>query len=89
MAADISHGTIITAPFSPEQVLRLNAFQESGRFHPFTCGWEHDEQVPLVATLHGWVCPRRCLYTQDWALVSMSYYPEQFEPYPLGPLESR
>jgi hypothetical protein len=81
-------GTIITAPFTASQVLRLNAFQESGRYHPYTCAWPHDqEQVRLTATLHGWVCPRRCLYTQDWALASTATYPD-FGPMPLAPLES-
>jgi len=27
----------INAPFTPEQVEFLNQYQESGRFHPFTC----------------------------------------------------
>lgn len=81
------NGTIVTAPFTPEQVLRLNAFQISGRYHPYMCRWPHDEQVRLVATLHGLVCPRRCLYTQDWALASTASYPS-FGRAPLAPLES-
>lgn len=27
----------ITAPFTPEEVVCLNAYQHSGAFHPFTC----------------------------------------------------
>lgn len=28
----------INAPFTPEQVANLNAYQKRGHFHPFTCG---------------------------------------------------
>lgn len=30
--------TVIRAPFTEEQVRNLKAFQESNRFHPYTCG---------------------------------------------------
>lgn len=62
----------IKAPFTSEQVKRLNAFQKSGLFHPFTCGnpertdENHPDRGILVATRGGWVCPN-CYYTQDWA----------------------
>lgn len=61
--------TIVVAPFSEEQVLCLNAYQQSGMMHPFTCGGLHDGQSPvLTATVDGWVCPtERCAYRQDWA----------------------
>ena len=52
-------------PFSEEQVRGLNAYQDAGRFHPFTCG-NDSRHANLVATTDGWVCPD-CSYTQDWA----------------------
>lgn len=55
----------IEAPWTPEQVTRLNAFQRVGWFHPFTCGMNTGHRV-LVATPDGWVCPD-CAYTQNWA----------------------
>lgn len=63
----------ITAPFTEEQVERLNKYQNEGRFHPFTCcshdgckrGEREDEGI-LIATKDGWVCP--CgKYKQNWA----------------------
>ena len=69
----------IKAPFTPEQVKALNEFQESGMFHPFTCGSaercvetvkvgkdEFEVSTTLKATKDGWICPN-CSYTQDWA----------------------
>lgn len=65
-------------PWTAEQVEALNRFQQSGRFHPFTCGnrlseshrqyaRDHGGDVgQLVATTDGWICPV-CDYTQDWA----------------------
>lgn len=63
----------INAPWTDEQVRALNAFQERGRFHPFTCGAEHHRSSPvLTATPDGWRCPDpECSYTQDWALQAM------------------
>lgn len=70
----------IKAPWTPEQVSKLNEWQTCGHVHPFTCGGERgdvahiayslssnqmDEGV-LVATESGWVCPA-CSYKQDWA----------------------
>lgn len=55
----------IKAPFTPEQVVKLNHFQQSGRFHPFTCGNDSSHRV-LVATPDGWVC-EDCSYQQNWA----------------------
>jgi hypothetical protein len=51
------------APFTQEQVESLNAYQEAGVFHAFTCG---SCGATLVATEQGWKCPD-CDYTQDWA----------------------
>jgi len=60
---------LIRAPFTPEQVTRLNRFQGAGVMHPFTCGAGDGQS--LVATEAGWVCPV-CDYTQDWAHAFMA-----------------
>lgn len=65
---------IVRAPFTPEQVDALNAYQRDGWMHPFTCGPCRDtlgtddglNDRLLVATVKGWICPT-CDYTQDWA----------------------
>ena len=51
--------------FTKEEVENLNSYQESGIFHQFTCGNNHDGERNLVATQEGWICPS-CDYTQDW-----------------------
>lgn len=66
------------APFSNNQVDNLNAFQQLGNFHPFTCDRhaaecevnqrprDYSKDGVLIATNEGWVCP--CgKYTQNWA----------------------
>ncbi len=55
----------IVPPWSLEQVLWLNQFQNTGSFHPFTCG-ENSNHRPLVAGPNGWVCID-CGYSQAWA----------------------
>lgn len=68
----------IKTPFTQEQVDKLNNYQKSGKFHPYTCSKSFEEcevnQMPkdnskdgiLTATESGWVCP--CgKYKQDWA----------------------
>lgn len=68
----------IKSPFTQEQVDKLNNYQQSGKFHPYTCSKSFDEcevnKTPrdhskdgiLIATTSGWVCP--CgKYRQDWA----------------------
>ena len=68
----------IRAPWTQEQVDRLNEYQRAGAFHPFTCPREHScserlyGAVELVATVDGWVCPKDCDYTQDWAHAMMA-----------------
>lgn len=62
----------IRAPWTPEQVAALNAFQLHGGMHPFTCGADHPGPSPaLVARPDGWHCPGTyrapCDYRQDWA----------------------
>jgi hypothetical protein len=71
----------VEAPWTPEQVAQLNAYQVSG-WHPFTCGAVEycgagvlsnglfAPYTTLVATEAGWVCPE-CDYTQDWAYEKM------------------
>lgn len=73
----------IQAPFSAEQVQRLNEFQTGtgGGLpgHPFTCGHRSDpphgqeggDTGVLIATEGGWVCPH-CDYIQDWAHATMA-----------------
>jgi hypothetical protein len=51
------------APWTQEQVDKLNKWQNAGLFHPFTCGNGHT----LVATKDGWICPSCPEYHQDWA----------------------
>lgn len=68
----------IHAPFTEEQVDKLNKRQKEGRYHPYTCsrlpeecevhtrGDDFSKDGVLKATSKGWVCP--CgKYTQDWA----------------------
>lgn len=62
----------VWAPFSDAEVASLNDFQESGTFHPFTCGnrddglHRDDGDGTLIARTDGWYCPD-CDYTQTWA----------------------
>jgi hypothetical protein len=78
-------GERIEAPWTPEQVDALNAWQR-GPVHSFTCGRRSEPghvQRPdadlgqLVATADGWVCPDGCGYTQQWAWQSMLQPPAQ------------
>lgn len=57
----------IIAPWTSDQVDRLNRFQRLGYVHEFTCPDAHDgADRTLVATRAGWICPH-CDYRQDWA----------------------
>lgn len=61
----------IYAPWTPEQVDALNAFQRLGYVHPYTCsGHEGDGNRDLIATRAGWICCH-CDYKQGWAHVGM------------------
>lgn len=51
--------------FSASEVESLNAFQDIGFMHGFTCGHDSGHGL-LIATTDGWIC-RSCPYTQDWA----------------------
>ena len=67
MTAALEASKTITAPFTPQEVEALNAFQAVDYIHPFTCPDDHaglDRR--LVATEKGWICPH-CAYTQAWA----------------------
>lgn len=66
--------TKIRAPWTPEQVAALNAFQQHGGMHPFTCGNErHDVHYVLIARADGWHCSQPpCDYRQDWAHAFMA-----------------
>ncbi|MBI2595646.1 hypothetical protein HYW46_02830 [Candidatus Daviesbacteria bacterium] len=67
---------IITAPFTSEQVEALNFYQQSGVWHPFTCGYPHkglDFSPTLTAADDGWYCEiSGCNYTQNWAHSAMA-----------------
>jgi hypothetical protein len=57
------------APWSEDQVASLNAYQESGHFHPFTCGQRDDdgEAHLLRATREGWYCPKCAAQGKDYS----------------------
>lgn len=64
---------LVYAPWTEDEVVALNAFQRSGRMHPFTCGGEHPLHQTLIAERDGWHCPdEECSYTQDWAHAFMA-----------------
>jgi hypothetical protein len=67
-------GAIVTAPFNPAQVLRLNLVQANPHMRHFTCQRAHSNSRALVATLRGWVCTL-CPYTQEWAPAFMASWP--------------
>jgi hypothetical protein len=60
---------MLKAPWTPEQIEKLNHYQQLGYVHEYTCANNHDENRVLVAMRDGWVCPT-CDYTQDWAHAS-------------------
>jgi hypothetical protein len=62
----------VFAPWTPEQVEALNAYQKLGYVHEFTCHFDHGEKSRvLVATEDGWHCPS-CDYKQLWAHAHMA-----------------
>lgn len=64
----------LPAPWTPEQVHALNAFQSGSGMHPFACGRDHGgHHVTLIARADGWHCSAPpCDYRQDWALRFMA-----------------
>jgi hypothetical protein len=74
----------VYAPFTLEQVSRLNEWQRNGNYHPFTCGNRSGHPMDpegdwgvLVATEEGWHC-RHCDYKQYWAHDFMTMTPEEW-----------
>jgi hypothetical protein len=72
---------MLKAPWTPEQVEKLNVQQANRALHPFTCNGRRTDEAhrayqaehggdfgQLVATPVGWICPV-CGYTQDWAMI--------------------
>jgi len=72
------------APFTVDQVARLEAFQRERCYHPFTCAHRGDgnhgnidgDTGILVPTVRGWIC-RYCNYSQDWAFRFMTEPPKK------------
>lgn len=60
---------MIKAPFTAAQVEALNAYQQRGDVHPYTCPGDNGPlcaRRDLIATPEGWIC--ECgRYTQNWA----------------------
>lgn len=72
MKENTSGSQIIKAPWTPEQVERIEYWQNNGSlFHALTCGGNRtdanhlDGEGVLVVTAEGLKCPY-CDYTQDW-----------------------
>lgn len=71
----------IYAPFTPEQVENLDAYQKAGQFHPFTCPGDKMKKGgceirELLATPDGWICP--CgEYIQSWCHDWMANAPSE------------
>ena len=58
---------IVKAPWTNEQIAKLDARQEREDLHPYTCPrCSHN----LEAFKDGWHCENQCGYTQDWCLKS-------------------
>ena len=57
----------------------MNAYQEAGIMHPFTCG-HRDHSVELVATPQGWKCPVIDQIVQRWAHKFMTDWSWQRTP---------
>lgn len=58
------------APWTPEEVANLNAWQTAGFVHPFTWG-DAEKQVDLIATPDGWVAEEGGPVVQNWAHLFM------------------
>lgn len=58
----------VQAPFTPQQVASINAFQASEVLHPFTCPCDdHEPHVALRASTEALRCQSPgCLYSQNW-----------------------
>lgn len=59
----------VKAPFTQQQAARMNAYQEMGIYHPYTCPQRGDGKHTtrngvLLATTAGWIC-LDCPYVQE------------------------
>jgi hypothetical protein len=77
-----------TAPWTPEEVRNLEAWQASPRFHPYTCtycrdadGYPLQDEHRLVPTTNGWRCPT-CNMRQNWCYRPMLDGPPPLPPSP-------
>lgn len=58
----------VDAPWTFSQVISLNAYQASGRFHPFTGKRkENGDETVLIATPAGWIETPGGPIVQTWA----------------------
>ncbi len=55
---------MINAPFTPDQVKALEAYQANSLFHPYTC-WCGEKLEPHKAGLY---CPLEKKVVQTWAM---------------------
>lgn len=69
----------LKAPWADEVVASLNAYQDAGVMHPFTCG-RPECSTNLLASRAGWVCPR-CGYVQDWCWGWMADWSWKNDPF--------
>ena len=53
---------ILRAPWTPEQIEKLDARQQDETKHPYTCACGHS----LEPFKSGWYCENQCGYSQDW-----------------------
>lgn len=61
------------APWTTEDVLALQLYQQEERFHPYTC----ECKAKLIPTIRGWEC-QFCDYKQDWChQSSIDYYKDK------------
>lgn len=70
-----SRSSKMYVPWTQEQIDALNKWQKCGYVHPYTCGGKIDGKdcrEDLIATKDGWVCPKNCGYTQNWAMYTNS-----------------
>jgi hypothetical protein len=61
-----SNDRVTQAPWTDDQVLSLNTYQECSRYHPLTYS-NGDEKVNLIATNEGWVACQGGPVVQAWA----------------------
>jgi hypothetical protein len=57
----------VNTPWTPAQIAGLQAWQDAGYVHEFTCVTNHSKgSRVLIPTREGWRCPS-CHYRQRWA----------------------